>query len=193
MRLHEEYITRHRLEIPVIRFDSRSNLFLKTKDAPFRWSIFNITWRPQSGRPGFFEFVRMEPIHDGHGAFRCAERDKYVYWDQYDNEVTKIVKHYKENGYYAVQSKARSLMAWELFLFMFDGWLSEKMDASFYKQVEISTTTSLDVNTRMMAYRCAVRYLSERKDSERQIEMLNYQIMPMISGHSQWLEQLINA
>lgn len=193
MRLHEEYILRHSLQVPIIRYDSRSNLFLKTKDAPFKWSIFNIIWRPQSGRPGFYEFARMEPLHNGNGSFRCYEKDKYVYWDQYEVEIAKVVNDYKERKLFPVPSRSRSLMAWEMFLYMYDGWLSERMDARFYQQVERSTMETLDINSRSIAYRSANRILSEHYGSEKVVQTLNYQIMPMINGHSQWLENLFNA
>lgn len=192
MRLHEEYIRRHNLPIPIIRYDSRSNLFLKTKDAPFRWSIFGITWRPQSHRPGFYEFTRMEPLHNGNGTFRCFEKDKCVYWDQYEKEITRVVVEYKEQGFHPTPSKERTLMAWEMFLYMYDGWLSERMDSKFYQNVERSTTASLDLNSRSISYRVAKKMLSDCYGSEKIIQILNYQVMPMVSGHSQWLEDLFN-
>jgi hypothetical protein len=84
-------------------------------------------------------------------------------------------------------------MAWEMFLYMYDGWLSERMDARFYQQVERSTMDTLDINSRSIAYRAANRILSEHYGSEKVVQTLNYQIMPMINGHSQWLENLFNA
>jgi len=193
MRLHEEYVRRHGLDIPVIRFDSRSNLFLKTKDAPFRWSIFNIIWRPQIGKPGYYEFVQMNPLHNGQGEFCCREKDHYVYWDQYESELTKIIKEYRDGGYCSIPSQFRNLMAWEMFVYMYDGWMSRRMDGDFYRQVELSTSVKLDYDERSLALRTAIKILSDSAGSEEIIEMLNYQIMPMINGHSQWLEDLVNV
>lgn len=192
MRLHEEYIHRNNLDIPVILYDSRSNLFLKTKDAPFRWSIFNIVWKPQSGKPGFYEFTRMEPLHNGNGTFRCFEKDRRVYWEQYEEEVTNVVRVYKQQNFTPISNRQRGLMAWEMFLYMYDGWLAQRMDAKFYQQVERSTMETLDVNTKSIAYRIASRMLSEQYSSEKVVQTLNYQIMPMINGHSKWLEDLFN-
>jgi hypothetical protein len=192
MKLHEEYIRRHKLNIPVIRFDNRSSLFLKTKDAPFAWSIFNIIWRSQSGRPGFYEFVRMEPLHNGQGAFNCKDKHNYVYWEQYEFEVEKVISEYRNDGYYSVSSKNRSLMAWEMFLYMYDGWLAKKMDSKFYQQVELSTFGT-DFNEKSNAYRVAVKMLDDCYGSQELLDMLNYQIRPMINGHSQWLEDLVNV
>jgi hypothetical protein len=193
MRLHEEYILRHNLNIPVIRYDSKSNLFLKTKEAPFRWSIFNISWRNQSGRPGFFEFTRMEPLYNGNGAFRCADKGHCVYWDKYESEIFQVLQEYKEKKFFAVQNKIRNLVAWEMFLYMYDEWISERMDDRFYQQVERSTMPTLDIGTRTVAYRIASRMLADSHGSDKAIQMLNYQIMPMINGHSNWLENLANA
>lgn len=193
MRIHEEYVLRHRLNIPLIRFDSRSNLFLKTKDTPFRWSIFNIVWRPQIGKPGYYEFVQMQPLHNGQGAFNCREKDHYVHWDKYEFEVIKIVKEYKDNGYYSIPSQFRNFMVWEMFLYMYDGWISKKMDSNFYRQVELSTSAELDYELRSNALKRAVNYLTDSEDSEKIIKKFNYQIMPMVNGHSKWLEDLVNV
>lgn len=193
MRLHEEYIRRHQLEIPIIRYDSRSNVFLKTKNNPCRWGILSIIWRPQSGKPGFYEFVRIEPIHNGIGAFRATDKEVCVYWDEYDAEVERIVSQCRNDGFYAIPSRERGLMAWEMFLFMFDGWLADRMDRRFYQYVEQSTVASLDINTRAAALRNASRMLSDYPGADRVLDLLNYQIMPMVNGHSQWLEDLVNA
>lgn len=192
MRLHEEYIHRNNLDIPVILYDSRSNLFLKTKDAPFRWSIFNISWKPQSGKPGFYEFTKMEPIHNGNGTFRSFEKDKRVYWEQYEDEITSIIEDYKKQNFFPIVNRQRSLIAWEMFLYMYDGWLAERMDEKFYHQVLISIMNDLDINTRSIAYRIASRMLIDQYGSEKVVQTLNYQIMPMISGHSKWLEDLFD-
>jgi len=135
----------------------------------------------------------MEPMHNGNGTFRCFEKDRYVYWDQYECEIAKVVNDYKDQNFFPLASRHRSLMAWEMFLYMYDGWLSERMDARFYQQVERSTMETLDLNTRSTAYRSANRMLSECFGSEKVVQTLNYQIMPMINGHSQWLENLFNA
>lgn len=193
MRLHEEYIRRCELDIPIIRYDRRSNLFLKTTSVPFRWAIFNIVWRPQHNSPNVFEFTRMEPVHNGLGAFHCQDTDRLVYWERYENEVCRIINDYKETGFQPVSNRYRSLMAWEMFLFMFDGWLAERMSPKFYQYVEKSITDTLDIHSRVAAFRSANKILIDSYESERVVEMLTYQILPMANGHSQWLEDLINA
>ena len=194
MRLHEEYIRRHQLDIPIICFDSRSNLFLKTKGLVNpHWNIFNITFRQQTSRPGFYEFSRIEPIYNGEGAFKSFDKDYYVHWDKYEQEITNVVNNYRKFEYYAVAKNERTLVAWEMFLFMFDRWLAERMNAEFYKLVSTSITPDLDNKERTIAYMEASRMLPRCSDSDNVLDMLNNRIMPMAKGHSQWLEDLVNA
>lgn len=192
MRLHEEYILRHKLDIPVIRFDNRSNLFMKTKTGPPKWNVFTVTWRPQQGKPGFYEFVELEPVHNA-GLFKQNTKEKYIYWEQYETEILNSIANYKELGYCPVPNLFRGLVAWEMFLYMYDKWLAYRMSTKFYEHVGKSIDQSLDFGIRINACREASRMISNCDDSEKVVETLNLQIMPMANGHSQWLENLING
>lgn len=193
MRLHEEYIIRNKLDIPVICYDSKSTLFLKSKLTPFRWSIFNILFRQSSSRPGCYEFMRMEPVHDGEGAFKCLDKDHYVHWDKYESEIANFVNSYQKNGFYAVAKNERLLAAWEMFLYMYDGHLAMSMDKDFYEKVYVSTNLKLSLADRTVAYREANRMLASHFNSDNVLDMLNHRIIPMVKCHSKWLEDLVNA
>lgn len=185
MRLHEEYIQRHKLDIPVVLRDSRSTLFLKTKNAPYRWSIFGIVWRHKKHNPGFYQFSQMEPIRNGLGAFNSVDVND-VYWDQYETELFKIIDRYKGDGFFGVPKDHQILTAWEMFLYMYEDWLSRHMDFQFFRFVDQSTNTAFNLMMRFSAYENAVEMLSEHRNEVRDLEAL------LFNGHSQWLENLIN-
>lgn len=194
MKLHEEYIQRHNLNVPVFCYDCRSDVFLKTKNSPHRWAVFHIIWRQKTSRPGFFEFMRMEPLHNGHGALSCFDKENYVYWDCYQTQIMNIVSSYKEDGFYAVSGQEKILMAWEMLLYMYDDVLAKRISSNdFYFQVEKSIDSSMSVSSRISSYKNALRILSESSGVDRIMDVFNFQLMPMARWNSKWLEDLFNG
>ncbi len=190
MRLHEEYIHRHRLQLPVFRYDNRSNLFLRSKDTPVRWSVFHIIWRPPQKGPGFYEFLNLQPKHNGHASMEDTLSETYVYWENYEIEVAKILTQFKKQELFPVPSWQRKIMAWEMFLYMFDDWLSKRMNDHFYQYVQRSLSQNLNHEERMLAFTQARFSILNSRDSAKIVEILDKQILPMSNGHSQWLQDL---
>ena len=193
MRLHEEYILRNKLNVPIVRYDSRSSVTLRTKSTPIRWSTFSIEWHDQDRRPGYFHFSMMEPIYDGHGSFRQPEKDYCVHWEQYESEVLKIVEYYKSRGFSA-KCENRMMMSWEMFLFMYDSWFAANMPSEFYQHVLTSTKPTTDLHHRVNAVYKACNMISQADtpESKRINETLKYNILSVKKQQSKWLENLLN-
>ena len=146
MRLHEEYIVRNNIQTPIVLFNNKSNLLLRTKNTPYKWRILKIKWFSQAAKPGFFEFTQLKPLYNSNGLFSTIEDAKFVYWDQYEFMIKDTIKELKSDQFTVVCGREKIFMVWEMFIYMCDGYLSENMKSDFYKQVEISTSLNSTID-----------------------------------------------
>ncbi len=202
MHLHEEYIRRHNLNVPVVCYDKRSSVFLRSKNPVYSWCIFNVAWHDldQSRHPGIYEFKLSQPIHNSFGdsCFRSMLQSDgktpytcRVFWDEYYDKVMELVALFKSKQMVVVSAAERTLAAWQMFLTIYDGWLASNMRTEFYSLVEQSTRMDFDFNTRNTAFRKAYKMLSIRSSSVA--GFLEDDIMCLVRGHAPWLERLING
>lgn len=192
MYLHEEYITRYNLDIPIILFNRRSTVLLKSKQSPLMWRILAFSWREPDKHPGFFEVTYSEALHNG------CERDSLLlsltpmtcpYWDEYEETVLEMVAKVKRDGFSAVESSEQLLALWAIFLMMYDSWLARNMDASFFHLVELSLRSDLDISEREHNYVTAYSKLLGHSKIQ---DTWSYQLHPLTKTHSDWLVKLIN-
>jgi len=192
MRLHEEYISRHHLEVPVVRYDSRSSIFLKTKQSPCAWRVLSIQWREGGHHPGFFEVNYMMPKHNGYQSGDLLLNVLYpvnLYWEEYEQGILDLVADIRSD-YVAVLEEESLSAAWQMFLVMHDT-LFAHFSHGFFADVERSTSTDLDVDERRRAFKTAEKHVD--LVAPRTYESWKYQVAPLANLHSKWLEDLINA
>lgn len=191
MRLHEEYILRKGLDLPVILYEKRSNVFLRSKDEPYRLIVFSISWADGRHAPGSFYTSSVKPVHNGHEEnlfFDYYSHKATVQWEEYADFITEFAKNIKED-WVVVPDKERNLALWEMFLQVYDGWIVKNTNREFYRLVEESIRLDNDFHKRSTAFRNARTRL---ESCERILHLFKYEIFPLAKGHSDWLEKLIN-
>jgi len=194
MYLHEEYINRHQLDVPIVRYSEYVNLLLKTKD--FKWQIFSGEWRDDDRHPGKYFFRWLRPKHNSY-----MEREWFeditdfdpIFWDQYEDFIFKWVRgsrFSRQSGFYAVEDDLEvSLTAWEIFLYTHDGWFARNMeDPAFFDLVRDSTRRDTDCYERHQAYLYALDMIKH----ENTIDNFNCRIANYTWSYSNWLAKIIN-
>jgi len=193
MRLHEEYIIRKGLDLPVILYEKRSNVFFRSKEDPYQWMVFNISWVDGRYAPGMFCMTASKPRHNGYEEnvfFTCVSpTEKMVHWEDYSDYVTDYAKNVAED-WFVVSDKERNLALWQMFLQVYDGWIVENTTRDFYRLVEESISLDNDFHKRSTAFRNARTRLETSKEIS---QLFKYEIFPLAKGHSNWLENLINV
>lgn len=190
MQLHEEYIHRHNLDVPVVRYDSSSQIILRSKESPLQWRIISCRWRTNGYHPGYFEVSCKKPVRNGHyqdNALKNVAMDN-LYWDDYERKILNLVSNMK-NDYVAISDKESDLAAWEIFLLIYDTWLSQNMPKEFYEHVCESIDWNSSYSSRKRAYRNSLMYIKGSDVCDAYI----YQIKWLSSRHSKWLEDLVNV
>lgn len=192
MYLHEEYIRRNGLNIPVVLYNHRSRAFLRSKDTPSKWRILAFYWHEPDRHPGYFEISFVEPVHNGHAGGKLIKdymKPTMCYWDEYEYNVLKFVKYIQENGFEAIKPSEQILAAWQIFLIMYDSWLARHMDAGFFKLAGTSLDANLSLSRRMEAFEAAQSQLCIDK---RTNDVWAFQLLPLAKSGSEWLVRLIN-
>lgn len=189
MQLHEEYIRRHRLAVPVVRADARSTVFLRSVTSPYDWKILIIRWMPCESHPGHYCIRVFSPVHNGYRThmLTCSV-DQMVFWDNYEPFVLDFVKSCRPE-FSAVPSEESILAAWQMFLLIFDSKLV-LMGQEFLTLVSRSIAPNLSIeerSTAVVAAKAQLRLLLPEVS-----EHLHHQIFPLADFYSDWLVRLIN-
>jgi hypothetical protein len=184
MHLHEEYVKRHKLAVPLIRYDSQSVVLLRSKEKPLFWRVIDITWSPCHWHPGKFVIKTWVPRHDNsrmHRAFPTRE----VYWDEYEDRVLALRD--MGNDFIAVTKKELPLATWYVFLMIYDTYLSRLSEE--FKEFVASSIDPDNTELRQAAQRAQVKMCLE----DEALKSAYRSHMEIFRNYSDWLVALING
>jgi len=190
MRLHEEYIQRHNLSVPVVLYDDHSQIILRSRNKPYSWRVISTYWRSGGHQPGYFEISCKMPVHNGYHKGKMLEdiiRPRTVFWDSYEGCVLDLIDAQKPD-FLAVSGDETPLASWGIFLLVYDRWIAANVPLEFYEFASQSLDESLSMEKRWASYNLALNCL---KGTEVE-DVYKYQIQPWSDSHSKWLEHLIN-
>lgn len=188
MHLHEEYISRHKLNVPLVRYDSFSTAFLRSKETPIFWRIVNIRWRSCHWHPGNFEIACKKPCHDVANRFRNVLGPKEIYWDEYEAYVVKMVKGLKDD-FHAIPKSECSLASWHMFLLMYDTHIA-RLDRKVLDWVAVSIDPEASVPKKYMAFAEALRDIQQ--ENPTLYDCYQSYLHPLTEHYAEWLVKLIN-
>ena len=192
MLLHEEYILRHRLKVPIINYDSKSFVFLHRKsclsDGLPDWRIFFCGWRSCENHPGNFEISYYQPVQYNHLSeyFAHIASKKKIFWDQYENYILGFVNDLR-GEYLAAPVEDNHFMAWKILLYMCDSYLAKKMTKELSLLIERSIDPTLGYEERQRVLLRIERFLPEEV-----IDQWKHEVLVYASIGSRWLVNLIN-
>lgn len=188
MRLHEEYIKRHNLDIPIVRHDKVSTVFLKSKESPVCWRIINVRWNSCYWHPGKFHITFQKPIHDFGNKLKNVSATKKCYWDEYESHLLKWSKKLRKD-FSAIPEEDCDLSLWYMFLMMYDSKLA-KTCLDIKSLILESIKPEHEKSTRKMFFSKAKSQLREREPDL--FEAFRYSVQPLSENYADWLADLIN-
>lgn len=192
MFLHEEYIHRHRLEVPVIHYDLHNKILLR-RENPSNWRIMTLDWEFEYGHPGYWHCTFIEPIHASYHKsrnWRQLFRPRRVYWDQYDEFFKRLAADHNE-WQVATQPMERELFCWEVLVYTCDNWFaqSEMMrNRRFIRLLSSSLNNKLSLEGRWENFQEAVCMIDKSNSIS---EFYKYNICNYTNGDSKWFARLI--
>lgn len=190
MHLHEEYIQRNGLSVPLVRSDSRSTVFLQSNDSPGNWRVVTLRWVSCDWHPGHYNMRVFIPVHNGYRATMLAlESEENIHWDRYEKFMLDYCTTARQK-FRAVPSEEKALAAWQIFLLVFDSRLAAT-GPGFLNLAANSISPENTLEQRALAVQAAKAYLS-LCDSDV-LDHLRHQIVPLTEDYADWLVRLVNG
>jgi hypothetical protein len=185
MQLHEEYIVRHGLSVPIVRYEDVSRVMLKREDKFPKWFIFSVEWQQPDHHPGHFEKCEYFACHNGWSRreFQTHNRERIEFSD-YEHYILDWAKEQKLNNVRVVtDKKERDLACWEMLLYIWDDWLAQNCSSSLYVTLEQTINPELNYRQRLDVINNIALPVSI-------IETYKYHLLPFVH-HATWIENLI--
>lgn len=194
LALHEEYLKRNKLKIPIIHYRKKTDVFLVSKNS-FDKRILSISWNEQERHPGFFQINYNNVIFDScnHFSMFSSVLDEPIYlnWDQYESNILNLVSSIKSDGFMCIEERNKIFAAWEFFLHVSDTWLSKNLNKSFLVTVCLTLQKDLDFGIRENYINSCILFL--KKEFNHMYEIWLYHFYNICkTKETDWLVKLIN-
>ena len=171
MRLHEEYMNRIGLKVPVVLFEKSSEALLvsrEPRDGSFQWSRIVLDWvHNESWHPGHFIYSKYDYRHDmsSRSRYGLGEKteQKELYWDEYEDFVINKMGDFRED-FEVVAGKRRLIELARLTMTCCDRVIADviaggKMSKRFVTQIASVFDPDCDLDSRYEAAELALEQM----------------------------------
>ncbi len=136
MELLEEYLKRHEIKEPVVRYSDKSQLLLSSKSdkAIHRWLHIEIDLRQEPNKPPYFNFrVAANPTiyTTPDFSYSSCHHEKVLSeqgwdWDSFELNIKEWCKDHSRS-YHAINLKDAIPICWKMFVVNNDRWLANHL------------------------------------------------------------------
>ncbi len=193
MKIFEEYVKRHNLNVPLVHYSNRGSLLFKvcSNDAYWnnkRWTILSFYWHENSN-PGEYLFTWETPIHN---AFHKGKLfDKFYIekktWNEYENYIIDEIPNF-DTLTPVRGAKEIALTAWEMFVHQYDEFFL-RSKSSMKNFLFETIDTQKDIHMRYDAFQ-EFCFLLE-KQYPALLKTWKFEVLMRLSKYSDWLAVVI--
>ena len=186
MYLCEEYLQRHKIDVPYARHVERGAVFFRTQ-YDSSWRILSIEWKPQVVHPGEYLIKTFKPLHDGYqikSLFEPTSKNLVVHWDEYDAFFVKWVAGLTLD-LIATNVKSVHLAAWDMLLCCFDSLAQ----GEYRQQLCAAADVSKSADERFAALQDALAFVSRYLPPIH--EAWTYEISAYLRDYCYWVPKLL--
>jgi hypothetical protein len=196
LSLHEEYLTRNKADVPIVLYEKKTFVILKSTEGPLKWRSLAINWRRQEAHPGSFEVEYSQVVHNGfdkNSFFIDIFNPQSWSWSMYEESILILVEAIKKEKFIAAPKHELYFACWEAFLTMTDAWLSRNMNSfDFFHHVLQSIKKDRSLAERLESLQRAEEMI--RDVDSIVYELWAYKIKPFSKNNeNEWLVRLING
>jgi hypothetical protein len=195
MHLCEEYLQRHSLNFPLVKYVGNGTLFTKTGKCAVRcdncgeahstnWLVHSVYWE-EPFHPGLGHFVMESkiPVHNGYMDFHPLVR-RNLFWDEYEDFLIEWSEGV-DSSTVVLDEQEVILTAWEMFLLCTDKELATSVHVD---RIFPSIDLDLSVPERHSRFLESLQFLSE-KHTEL-FKIWKYGMIPYVTDYAYWLGEL---
>ena len=187
MRIFEEYLDRHKIDVPIVRHCNIGTLILRGDN---RWVTLSIKWENHDYHPGQYHINMNSPIHDGYLNEIIFTKNAPIYkkWDEYENFFLKWGQNYPRLKPIS-DPKEVVLAAWEMFVFSCDSWFSKK-DSDTKKLLFESLDKDNSIELRYKKYQEMLSIIEI--DCPPMLRIWKYEVLVRTQNYAFWLATVLN-
>jgi len=193
MRLYEEYLERHSLEVLSAKCVESGSFLIRSvqKEGSLTYKgylLFSIRWHDLGkGEPGKFIVSSFRPKHNGHesGFFRIVGEDQ-VEWDEYEKHLFDLLKITSKRDL-LLEGKDVELAFWKIFLYCCDSLIAQR---GYYQRFFPTVDSELSLTDRYLEFRNALRFLESHDPKCWRIWESN--MADRITNYCHWIGDLVN-
>lgn len=192
MRIFEEYLNRHRINVPVAHHFGSGSLILRTFDSSIwknRWILINIRWEDHDHHPGKYFIEMNSPVHDGYLSETVFSKWSSVMkkWHEYEDFLLDWVDGV--NGVRPVlEEKEVTLAAWEMFVFAYDSWFM-KQSGDVKRILFESLDSDRPTNYRYQHFQDVAIFLATHHPAV--LRVWKYEVLFRVNNYADWLGNLL--
>ncbi len=195
MKLYDEYLKRHCLQLPLVRHVDKSTLMFRVTDNsdwPGRWLMVTIQWVLNRGETGFYTISFITPNHDGYRHNNLlqyhASKEVTVEWDEFDRYILEWPHTLLQTGIRCLSNAEAHFEAWQMFQFCHDTWITKQpyeIQDIFFDSIDLSRSQA----ARKMSQEQALLYLQQ--ECPTVFHAWKYDILGRLAVYADWLCDLI--
>jgi hypothetical protein len=193
MRLHEEYLNRHKIhDIPIVNHCTEGAVILQTIDPELwqnRWVLVTIKWVEHPQHPGSYNIEFCVPVHNGESKGKLFSRlpTAEKEWDEYEEFILDWASNLK-GVKPVVGHRQIVLAAWEMFVYCYDGWFRQQ--GSELKELLFkSLDEDFSIDARYVGYQQVLMHLSSHHPSV--LKAWKYEVLSQVQCYADWLVKLL--
>ena len=187
MRIFEEYLNRHNIDVPIVHHCNVGTLVLKSEN---KWLIMSIRWIGHDYHPGQYAIEINYPVHDGYENDCVFSKTNpiYIKWDEYEKFLLEW-RNNKENKQFkpVFEPKEVVMAMWEMFVYSCDSWFAKK-DSVVKNLLFDSLDRDNDIDLRYKKYKEVLTHI----DSSSVNRIWTYEMLSKTQNYSFWLATALN-
>lgn len=183
MKLYEEYLKRHNLDISLVRYCSSGSVIVKGENNT--WILITIKWIDDIAHPGEYHIDFLVPKYNtiSNELFEKLVPTTKKKWDDYEDYILGLMRSLKKVK--PVQSSDIILVAWEMFVYCYDNFFTSQ--PSNIKEI-LFKSLDKDNPDRYEYYKDMTYYLALSYPNTMRI--FRKEIIEKIEDYSEWLVKL---
>lgn len=186
MLLVEEWLERHQVKVPQIKYVSTASVFFKDEQHP-GWHIKFMQWHPPDMHPGTYTSHLYRPVHNGLERGRVLENaggEMHLQWDEYEAHLL----HWASTPCCCVpRTREETVVAsWEVLLRCCDRGLIRHMH---YDTLSASIDTSVEAAQRCVLIEECLQYFSVNHPDI--VRLWDGDLRPHRENHALWLAEMV--
>lgn len=196
MELLEEYLKRHSISEPIVRYSDKAQLLLtaRTEKTQYRWLHLEIDLKQEPNKPPYFYFrVAANPTvyTTPDFTYSSCHHEKVITehswnWDDFDINIKEWCK-VNSRQYLAIELKNAIPICWKMFVINNDRWISNYLPVRMLDDLHASLF-SANMPEPIMRIEEWLRDRHERAYNSWQAVRKNFDS----SNYADWLAEMVN-